>query len=100
VCSNGQLAIASITSFSPDLILMDARMPYMNGLTTSRLLREMKETAQIPVIFVTANTQPADMEKYRELGAIGVISKPFEVATLASTIRVYWNERFKSRKAS
>lgn len=93
-CSNGQMAIATIPSFYPDLILLDVGMPHMGGLTTYRLLREMSETVNIPVIFVTGRVQPHELEHYNEVGALGVIAKPFDPATLTEKIRQIWDRAY------
>lgn len=71
----------------PDLILLDAMMPGMDGPAALQTLRQDAEIQHIPVIFMTAKVQPQDISYYRSLGAIGVISKPFDPMTLPSEIR-------------
>ena len=71
----------------PDLILLDVMMPGLDGLETLAKLREDPETAGIPVIFLTANSQPADVQGYVEAGAVGVIRKPFDPMRLPDQIR-------------
>lgn len=66
----------------PDAILLDAMMPEMDGPETIRRLRESPRTASIPVVFLTAKLQPADRERYLELGAEAVLAKPFDPMTL------------------
>ena len=69
---------------APDAILLDVMMPDMHGPDTFARLRDDPQTAQIPVIFMTA--KPNEAEKYVALGARGVIRKPFDPMTLPAEI--------------
>ncbi|MGF1514659.1 MAG: response regulator [Elainellaceae cyanobacterium] len=69
-----------------DAILLDAMMPERDGTATLKLLQASPKTANIPVIFLTAKVQTADKRKFYNLGAKGVIAKPFSPMTLASQI--------------
>jgi len=71
----------------PDLILLDMMMPGMDGVETFKALKAQDTSAAIPVIFMTAKVQTHEVEGYLALGAIGVISKPFDPMTLAHEIR-------------
>ena len=91
ICSSGTEALAKLASTCfPDLILMDVMMPEVDGPTTPRKLRANPETAGYPVIFMTAKVQAHEVARYKELGALGVIAKPFDPMTLADTIRSLW----------
>lgn len=90
LCSSGAEALAAAPDFAPDLILVDVMMPQMDGPTTVEALRQVPATAQTPVIFVTAKVMPAEVERYRALGALGVIAKPFDPMTLADEVRRLW----------
>jgi len=90
ICSSGSQALDQMPSFSPDLILLDVMMPGMDGPTTLAALRTRPESAHTPVIFMTAKVQPGEIAHYKELGALGVISKPFDPMTLSETIRTIW----------
>lgn len=70
----------------PDAILLDVMMPDMDGPATFQQLRSNDATASIPVIFLTAKAQMREQRGFRELGAQGVISKPFDPLTLADQI--------------
>jgi CheY-like chemotaxis protein len=70
----------------PDAILLDVMMPDMDGPSTFRNLQESAATRSIPVIFLTAKAQTREQRGFRELGAHGVISKPFDPLTLADQI--------------
>lgn len=90
VCSSGQEALDRVGAFAPDLILLDVMMPGMDGQTTLAHLRQDTATANIPVIFMTAKVQPAEIKSYQALGAMNVIAKPFDPMTLSETIRALW----------
>lgn len=89
--SGGQ-ALETAPTFGPDLILMDVMMPGMDGPTVLKALRKRKETAGTPVIFMTAKVQNREVAQYREMGALGVIPKPFDPMNLPSVIRKLWEE--------
>ena len=92
-CCAGNEATAKAKQINPDLILLDVMMPGMDGPTTLQELRSIPELAQIPVVFMTAKVQPQEQKQYTDLGAIGVIAKPFDPAALPDTLRRLWNER-------
>jgi diguanylate cyclase (GGDEF)-like protein len=73
---NGRAGIEMACAENPDLILLDVRMPDMDGYETCRQLKSMAETADIPVIFLTARIETEDEFKGLELGAIDYIAKP------------------------
>jgi len=87
ICSNGSLALTRALEFKPDLLLLDVMMPGMDGPETLKKLRELKQTADTPVIFMTAKVQQNEVESLMKLGARGVISKPFDPMKLADSIR-------------
>ena len=90
ICSNGTEAIGTAPVFRPDLILLDVMMPGMDGPTTLSELRKIAETSTTPVIFMTAKVQPHEISRYKELGAIDVISKPFDPMTLSASLKQIW----------
>ncbi|SFC44028.1 Response regulator receiver domain-containing protein [Marinospirillum celere] len=87
VCSSGQQALQEAEAFSPDLLVLDVMMPGMDGPDTLKALRERSTLAEVPAIFMTAKVQPAEVEYYRSLGALGVIAKPFDPMMLANQVR-------------
>jgi CheY-like chemotaxis protein len=86
-CSSGSEAIAAAADWGPDLILLDVMMPDMDGPATLAQLRKTPQTSSIPVIFMTARAQTRELERFRALGAEGVISKPFDPLSLANFVR-------------
>ena len=88
--SNGQQAIDKFSFFSPQLVLMDVMMPGMDGQEAFIKLKEKGYLNNVPVVFMTAKAQVHEQKKYLELGALGVIVKPFDLEILCSTIEEYW----------
>lgn len=90
MCASGQEAIEQGPGFAPDLILLDVMMPELDGPGTLRALRQIPETAALPVVFMTAKAQPHEVAEYKKLGAIGVIVKPFDPMTLGAHLHQLW----------
>ena len=86
-CNSGRELLEKVSDVKPDLILLDVMMPEMDGPTTFMELKKQPDTASIPVIFMTAKTQAKEIARYEELGAVGVITKPFDPMTLTSQIK-------------
>ncbi|MEN0039547.1 MAG: response regulator [Cellvibrio sp.] len=89
-CSCGGDALEKAVAFNPDLVLLDVMMPGMDGPETLKCLRNFPELANTPVVFMTAKVQPQEVEGYLNLGAVGVIAKPFDPMTLAQQLRDIW----------
>lgn len=89
-CASGEDALACATDFAPDLVVLDVMMPAMDGRRTLRRMRELPATRSTPVVFMTARTGAEDLACYRELGAAGVILKPFDPMTLCAEVRKIW----------
>lgn len=85
-CDSGAQAINKAADFSPDFILLDVMMPDMDGPETLKALRELPATASTPVIFMTAKAQPHEIQRFRSLGALDVITKPFDPMTLSDRV--------------
>jgi CheY-like chemotaxis protein len=86
-CASGDEALAVAIDWRPDLTLLDVVMPDMDGPTVLARLRADKRTAPIPVVFVTARSQPREREHFKALGAAGVIAKPFDPLALGVEVR-------------
>lgn len=87
LAGSGKEAIELARREQPDVILLDVMMPGMDGPATLAELRATSETASIPVIFLTAKAQRHEVERYRQLGAAGVLTKPFDPMTLPDDVR-------------
>jgi CheY-like chemotaxis protein len=85
--ASGPEGIAEARRSRPDLILVDVMMPGCDGPTTLGRLRDAPETASIPVIFITAKAQRRELDEFLQMGAEGVIVKPFDPLQLPDQIR-------------
>lgn len=92
VCSSGQEALDVVATFVPDLILLDVMMPGMDGPTTLTRLRSLPGLEATPAIFMTAKVMPSDVVRYKELGAVDVIAKPFDPMELGVRIQEIWSQ--------
>jgi len=91
-CSSGKQALEAAPGANADLILLDVMMPEMDGPATLDALRKIPQTAQTPVIFMTAKVQASEIAHYKSLGAIDVIAKPFDPMTLSAQITELWQQ--------
>lgn len=66
---NGESALSTAIEFKPDLILLDAMMPKINGFDVLDILRNTPETMNVHVVMLTALSQPKDKQRADELGA-------------------------------
>ena len=89
---NGQAAVDMVSAAEPgyyDAILMDIQMPVMDGYAAARAIRAMarRELAEIPILALTANTFPEDVEASHAAGMTAHLAKPVDVQTLLVTLR-------------
>lgn len=85
--SSGLEALDIVAHQSFDVIVLDVMMPGLDGPSTLERLRTTPDTADVPVVFLTAKAQPHERRELESLGARGVIVKPFDPLTLADDIR-------------
>jgi sigma-B regulation protein RsbU (phosphoserine phosphatase) len=78
VAKNGEAALAIAQKAAPDLILLDIMMPGIDGFEVCRRLKNNPDTANIPVIFLSALTDTKDKVQGLQLGAVDYVSKPFQ----------------------
>lgn len=84
---SGAEALGRVSELSYDLVLMDIQMPGMDGLATTRAIRELEgEGRRVPVIALTANVSPDQLESYAQAGIDGHLSKPFRRAQLLALV--------------
>lgn len=91
-CGSGREALLAARDFEPDLILLDMVMPELDGLNTLELLRRMPHLKHTPALFVTDMTDPADIARYVQAGAIGVIPKPVIPLRLTGQLHTLWDQ--------
>lgn len=85
--NNGEEGVKRAETEQPDAILLDVMMPFMDGPATLHALQNNLATSSIPVIFLTAKAMSSEIERLKGLGALGVITKPFDPMTLAAQVR-------------
>jgi K+-sensing histidine kinase KdpD len=91
-------ALASIRNNKPNLILMDASMPGMNGYELCELIKNNEETSDIPVVFLTAKSNAEDITKGFESGGVDYIAKPFNPSELIARVFTQLEISFTRKK--
>jgi len=94
---SGEQAIDLAYELRPDLVLMDVVMPGLDGPSTLERMRERAPISEIPVIFLSAKMHPATAAHFLELGAIGVIGKPFDPLKLCDEVLSLWKHAGATR---
>ena len=96
---NGQEAVKQAVDRRPDLILLDVRMPRMDGLQACAALKAIPGTCDIPVVFLSAFATPQDVEKGLAAGAEKYLAKPIELEDLnQSVVEILKQAKKYSRK--
>lgn len=85
-CNNGTSCLEKAKTDHPDLILLDVMMPDISGFDTCIALRKDPETAEIPVIFLTALNNPADLVHGFQVGGNDFLTKPFNKEELVMRV--------------
>ncbi len=88
---NGLEALETIRQERPDLVVLDVKMPRMDGFQVCEQMKEDPLLREIPVIFLTAKGQTQDVERGLSLGAAAYLLKPFSPEDLLETVRVVLN---------
>src|SRR5262245_11511839 len=86
VASNGAEGLASIQKLKPDVVLLDLMMPGMDGFEVCQRAKADEATKHIPIIFLTAQPQPAAVARAMSLGAAGYLVKPFDPVRIVDQI--------------
>lgn len=86
---SGKEAISLAETAQPDLILLDIKMPDMDGFEACRQLKSRESTANIPIMFLTADTEIKSMAKGFEIGAVDYITKPFNSVELRTRLKTH-----------
>lgn len=91
---NGEEAVRMARDNKPDIILMDIRMPVMDGLQATKILKADASTSSIPVIAFTASVMKGDREKILfEAGCDDYISKPIDIKQFTGMARKYLEDK-------
>ncbi|MGI9537038.1 MAG: sigma 54-interacting transcriptional regulator [Desulfocapsaceae bacterium] len=86
---NGEIALKAVTTQPPDLILLDIMMPGMDGYEMCRILKSNEETAQIPIIFISALTEVEGILKAFQSGGVDYITKPFRPEEVLARVQTH-----------
>jgi CheY-like chemotaxis protein len=86
-CSDGAQGVIKATQGGYDLIALDLHMPFMGGVEALKEMGRSEKSAQIPVVVITAQEDPAFHRRARELGAVAVVTKPFSTGDLGNLLR-------------
>jgi adenylate cyclase len=87
--TNGKQALEVLDRMQPDLVLLDVMMTEMDGFETCRRLKAAERWRHIPVIFLTAKTETADIVQGFELGAVDYVAKPFNAHELLARVNTH-----------
>ena len=91
LCASGQQAIDEAPAFGPDIILLDFMMPGMDGPSTLRVIQSHPVLSRVPIVFMTGKVQPEEIAACLAMGAVAVITKPFEAMKLAEQVQNIWD---------
>ncbi|OLP17400.1 hypothetical protein BST81_16525 [Leptolyngbya sp. 'hensonii'] len=84
---SGSMALMGAQTANPDLILLDIRMPEMDGYEVCQRLKQNPQTSEIPIIFISALDEPLDKMRAFTIGGADYITKPFQVEEVVARIK-------------
>jgi len=99
VAMDGASAMTAVTRIVPDIILLDAVMPDINGFETCRRLKRLPELADVPIIFMTGLRETDRIVEGLEAGGVDYVTKPIVIEELMARIRVHLANARMSRSA-
>ena len=91
--TSGAQAIELAREHVPDIVLMDIRLPDVDGIDALERLRSDERTSSIPVLAVTAQAMRGDRERFLAAGFDGYVPKPVDIAELAATVKKHCEGR-------
>ena len=86
IARDGQEALDILETETPDAIILDVMMPNVDGYTTIQEIKKQEKLNQCKVIFLSAKTNPADIEKGLSLGADAYVTKPYSIKKLVQQV--------------
>src|SRR5262245_39545518 len=89
VATSGLQALNALRHVRPDLILLDVMMPELDGFDTCRRIKCSDSWRDIPIIFLTARTETADIVRGFEVGAVDYVAKPFNAHELLARVSTH-----------
>ncbi len=84
--ADGTELSTSLDDVSPDLILLDVGLPWINGIELGQMLKEHSDLKKIPLVFISGNASPEDMQRAFAIGADDFLQKPFDAENLKRTV--------------
>ncbi len=87
--TNGQAALEAAANQNPDLVLLDVSLPGVDGMEVCRRIKCAAQTKNLPVIMLTARTNPEDRARGEAVGADCYITKPFKSAFIVDTVQKF-----------
>ena len=90
--TTGELAVELAIEHAPDLVLMDVRLPDIDGIQALGRLRADARTAGVPVVALTAQAMEGDRERFLAAGFDGYLSKPVDIGELVATVGRHCSE--------
>ncbi|HAC62939.1 MAG TPA: diguanylate cyclase response regulator [Cyanothece sp. UBA12306] len=85
----GKQALERVKIVKPDLILLDLMMPEINGIEVCRIIKSEEETADIPILFLTASNEKDHLLQAFEEGAVDYVTKPFKTSELLARVKTH-----------
>jgi two-component system, OmpR family, response regulator len=92
VVGDPTMAIEAMSTFKPDLVMLDWMMPKLDGPALFRQMQIRPETKALPVVFITAKASQRDLDELMKMGAVATISKPFSPKDLPEQLRDIWRK--------
>jgi CheY-like chemotaxis protein len=86
LAGDGEEALAKVREFAPAIVLLDIMMPKLDGWQVCAAMKEDPALASIPVVFLSARAQDADVQRGNDLGAAAYITKPFDPIDLLELV--------------
>ncbi|MBE1301409.1 MAG: response regulator [Alteromonadaceae bacterium] len=84
-----KMALQSAKASPPDLVLLDVRMPEMDGFTVCQELKSFPATASVPVIFISGSVDSVDRDRGAEVGGVDYINKPFRLKDVIDRVTAH-----------
>lgn len=95
-CNNGLLGIKNTLEEKPDFVFLDLNMPGMNGFDTLKVIKNMEQTKQIPVVVITSLNNQKDIDDLMSMGASKVLFKPLKKKEIVLAFEDIWGTKVLS----